>query len=55
MSEEEVAHILSRTAEPASRGQYELFKTSSIYDGTATHPDWLGEEPPKIKRVMQTA
>jgi aryl-alcohol dehydrogenase-like predicted oxidoreductase len=42
------------TDEPAARGEYELFKTTSIYDGTASHPEWLGEEPPKVQRVMQT-
>ena len=55
MTEEQVSSILNRTAAAASRGEYELFKTSSIYDGTATHPEWLGEEPPKIQRVMQTS
>lgn len=55
MTEEQVNHILNRTAEAASRGEYELFKTTSIYDGTATHPEWLGEEPPKAQRVMQTS
>ena len=53
MTAEQVSSILSRTAEPASRGEYELFKTTSIYDGTATHPEWLGEEPPEVQRVMQ--
>ena len=55
MSEDEVNNLLSRTAKPASRGEYELFKTTSIYDGTAVHPEWLGEEPPEVKRVIQTA
>jgi aryl-alcohol dehydrogenase-like predicted oxidoreductase len=55
MTEEQVSNILDRTAQAASRGEYELFKTSSIYDGTATHPEWLGEEPPKVQRVMQTS
>ena len=55
MSEDEVSGLLSRTAQPASRGEYELFKTTSIYDGTAVHPEWLGEEPPEVKRVIQTA
>jgi len=41
------------TMQAASRGQYELFKTTSIYDGTATHPEWLGEEPPEVQRVIQ--
>jgi len=53
MSEEQVKSLLSKTAEAASRGEYELFKTTSIYDGTATHPEWLGEEPPDVQRVMQ--
>lgn len=50
-----VSALLARTAQAASRGEYELFKTSSIYDGTASHPEWLGEEPPDVKRVMQTS
>jgi aryl-alcohol dehydrogenase-like predicted oxidoreductase len=52
---EAVSALLARTAEAASRGEFELFKTSSIYDGTAAHPEWLGEEPAKIQRVMQTS
>ena len=55
MTEEQVSNILNRTAKAASRGEFELFKTSSIYDGTATHPEWLGEEPPKVQRTMQTS
>src|SRR4026207_2090607 len=50
----EVSALLSRTAEAASRGEYELFKTTSVYDGTAAHPEWLGEEPPSVQRVVQT-
>jgi aryl-alcohol dehydrogenase-like predicted oxidoreductase len=55
LGNEEVSALLARTAQAASRGEYELFKTSSIYDGTASHPEWLGEEPPDVKRVMQTS
>jgi len=54
MSEDQVKTLLDKTAQAASRGEYELFKTTSIYDGTATHPEWLGEEPPEVKRVIQT-
>ena len=54
MTDEEVKSLLAKTAQSAARGEYELFKTTSIYDGTATHPEWLGEEPPKVQRVMQT-
>lgn len=55
LGDSEVNALLARTAQAASRGEYELFKTSSIYDGTASHPEWLGEEPPDVKRVMQTS
>lgn len=55
LAEAEVSALLARTAKAASRGEYELFKTTSIYDGTATHPEWLGEEPPNVQRVMQTS
>ena len=55
LSAAEVNALLARTAQAASRGEYELFKTTSIYDGTAAHPEWLGDEPPDVKRVMQTA
>jgi predicted aldo/keto reductase-like oxidoreductase len=55
LTDEQVSDILGRTANAAARGEYELFKTTSVYDGTATHPEWLGEEPPKVQRVMQTA
>jgi hypothetical protein len=51
MSEAEVRGLLARTAKAASRGEFELFKTTSVYDATATHPDWLGEEPERIKQV----
>ena len=54
MSEAQVKNLLGKTAQAAARGEYELFKTTSVYDGTATHPEWLGEEPPEVKRVMQT-
>ena len=54
MTDEVVKTLLSKTAKAASRGEYELFKTTSIYDGTASNPEWLGEEPPEVQRVVQT-
>jgi aryl-alcohol dehydrogenase-like predicted oxidoreductase len=54
LSDEQVKSILDKTAAAAARGKYELFKTTSIYDGTAVHPEWLGEEPNEVKRVVQT-
>ncbi len=52
MSEEEVNTLLQKTAEAASKGEYEPFKTSSIFDGTAKHPEWLGEEPERLQQLM---
>jgi aryl-alcohol dehydrogenase-like predicted oxidoreductase len=45
MDDETVRALLARTAAAAATGEYELFKTTSIYDSTAQHADWLGEEP----------
>jgi hypothetical protein len=30
---------------------YEPFKTSSIFDGTAQHPEWLGDEPQRVRQL----
>jgi predicted aldo/keto reductase-like oxidoreductase len=46
--------VLSRTRAAAARGEFEPFKTSSIFDSTATHPDWLGEEPQALRALMST-
>jgi predicted aldo/keto reductase-like oxidoreductase len=34
--------LLARTATAASEGKFELFKTTSHFDGTAQNPKWLG-------------
>lgn len=44
--------LLARTKTAAMTGEYEPFKTSSIFDGTAANPDWLGEEPERITQLM---
>jgi predicted aldo/keto reductase-like oxidoreductase len=44
--------LLAKTKTAAADGEFELFKTSSIFDSTATHPDWLGEEPTRIREMM---
>jgi predicted aldo/keto reductase-like oxidoreductase len=51
-SDAQLQALLARTREAALRGRYEPFKTSSIYDGTATNPKWLGEEPPELQALM---
>ncbi|MDQ1473317.1 MAG: hypothetical protein QOJ99_4797, partial [Bryobacterales bacterium] len=52
MSAAEVETILAKTGTAARKGEFELFKTTSIYDGTAQNPKWLGEEPERVKAVM---
>ena len=42
LSESEKAALLSKTAEVAKNGQFELYKTTDHFDGTAHHPEWLG-------------
>jgi predicted aldo/keto reductase-like oxidoreductase len=46
--------LLSKTRAAAARGEFEPFKTSSIFDSTAKHPDWLGEEPQRLRDLMAT-
>jgi predicted aldo/keto reductase-like oxidoreductase len=52
MKEEEVRSLLAKTAQAAARGEYEPFKTTSIFDGTAQNPEWLGEEPERLQQLM---
>jgi predicted aldo/keto reductase-like oxidoreductase len=53
MSTDVRAALLAKTASAAARGEFEPFKTSSIFDSTATHPEWLGEEPKRKQELMQ--
>jgi aryl-alcohol dehydrogenase-like predicted oxidoreductase len=46
------AELLARTKKAASRGEFEPFKTSSIFDGTAENVDWLGKEPKRLQELM---
>jgi predicted aldo/keto reductase-like oxidoreductase len=52
MSQEQVSALLAKTAAAAAQGEYEPFKTSSIFDGTALNPQWLGDEPESLQRLM---
>jgi len=52
MSGSEVQALLDKTKAAAAHGEFELFKTSSIFDSTATNPDWLGEEPQHVRGMM---
>lgn len=51
VSKDQMAAILARTAPQAADGRWELFKTSALFDSTATHPQWLGGESPHVKKV----
>ena len=42
MTGPQMAALLERTRDAAASGQFELFKTSSHFDGTAQNPKWLG-------------
>jgi hypothetical protein len=53
LSAVQVAALLTKTEQAAARGEFELFKTTSIYDGTASHPEWLGDEPEKVQATIQ--
>jgi aryl-alcohol dehydrogenase-like predicted oxidoreductase len=41
MSRAEVQRLLQKTQQAAMTGQYELFKTSNVFDGTARNPQWM--------------
>ena len=53
MSREQVASLLARTKDAAKNGEFEPYKTTSIFDGTAKNPDWLGKEPRNISEMLQ--
>jgi predicted aldo/keto reductase-like oxidoreductase len=42
MTKEEIVSLLGRTREAAAQGQFELYKISQRFDGTAHNPQWLG-------------
>jgi hypothetical protein len=55
MNREELAQLLAKTEEVAMAGKYELFKTSSHFDSTAKHPDWLGGDTPDVQALAPSA
>ena len=44
MTAEKMKEVLSRTESAGSEGEFELFKTSTYFDGTAANPKWLGTD-----------
>jgi predicted aldo/keto reductase-like oxidoreductase len=51
MSKQQVATLLQKTEQAASRGDYELCKTSQHFDSTAHHPEWLGGQSPHVQHL----
>jgi aryl-alcohol dehydrogenase-like predicted oxidoreductase len=51
LSAQEVAAITSKTAKAAAQGTFELFKTTSHFDSTAKHPEWLGGETAQVQNL----
>jgi len=52
LSAQERTALLERTRQFATSGKFEPFKTSSIFDATAEHPEWLGDEPASVQAMM---
>ena len=48
LNDDERNALLRKTREAAANGLFEPFKTTSIFDGTAENPKWLGDEPPEV-------
>ena len=51
MDVQKVASLLAKTQQVATSGRFELFKTTSIFDSTAKHPEWLGGESPDAQTL----
>ncbi len=51
MDEQQLSALLDKTQTAASNGRFELFKTSSHFDTTARHPDWLGSDSPAVQEL----
>ncbi|WP_239462037.1 aldo/keto reductase [Occallatibacter savannae] len=51
MDESAVAALIGKTEQVAMSGKYELFKTTSHFDTTARHPDWLGADTPAVQKL----
>jgi aryl-alcohol dehydrogenase-like predicted oxidoreductase len=52
LNDAELQTLLNKTAAAAKRGEFEPFKTTSVFDSTASHPQWLGEEPARVRELM---
>jgi aryl-alcohol dehydrogenase-like predicted oxidoreductase len=51
MGEADIAVLIAKSEEAAMNGKYELFKTTSHFDTTARHPDWLGSDSTPVQEL----
>jgi aryl-alcohol dehydrogenase-like predicted oxidoreductase len=51
LTKQQVEKLRAKSAKAAANGDYELFKTTSIFDSTAKHPEWLGRESARTQRM----
>jgi hypothetical protein len=51
MDRQQVAALLAKTAPYATAGKYELFKTTGVFDSTASNQNWLGEQPRRANEL----
>jgi hypothetical protein len=51
LDETGIASLLAKSEEAARNGKYELFKTTSHFDSTARHPDWLGSDSTPVQEL----
>ena len=49
----QLSAILSKTAKAAASGTLELWKTTSHFDSTAQHPEWLGGETQAVQNLTK--
>jgi aryl-alcohol dehydrogenase-like predicted oxidoreductase len=51
LNEEALAQLLNKSKAAAAKGQFELFKTTSHFDTTARHADWLGSDSSAVQKL----
>ena len=51
MDEAALASLIAKSESAAMAGKYELFKTTTHFDTTARHPDWLGADTPEVQKL----
>ena len=49
----DVSAITDKTVEAAAAGAFELFKTTTHFDSTAEHPEWLGGETREVQELAK--